>query len=256
MCQMHGQGGVNREQEERIRQRAGQFVERWKKRHDVTECRESQTFINEFFGIFDVDRFASGIRFEYNIYQNGNRRRIDVFWRDVILIENKTAGEDLNRASKQVRTYLDMLRRNLPRYVLINNFRIFKIYQVQRENRRPTMSECASFSIEKLPEEIHRFYYFLEHKHEKLVERSIEIEKIVYKIKYGTLILASSLSLTFGYIISDGQPRAFLERLIKETGTIQDRSKAGPHLPPPTVPLEAGPFSRPSVSGTTQLPVP
>ena len=234
MCQTPGQGGLSREQEERIRQRAKQFVERWQKRHDVTECRESQTFINEFFGIFDIDRFASRIRFEYNIYQNENKRKIDVFWRDVILIENKTAGKDFGRAFEQVRTYLDMLRRNLPKYVLINNFRIFKIYRVQRENRRPTMSLCSSFPIEKLPEEIHRFYYFLKHKHEKLTENPIKIEKIVYKIKYGTLILASSLSLALGYIVSDGQPRVFLERLIQGSGTIQDRSKADARLPPAT----------------------
>jgi len=86
------------------------------------------------------------------------------------------------------------------------------------------MSQCVSFSIEDLPKEIHRFYYFLSHQYsktikevvEKLVEKIIEkiVEKIVYKTRYGILILASSLSLALGYIISDGQPREYLERFM------------------------------------------
>ncbi|MYG38022.1 MAG: type I restriction enzyme HsdR N-terminal domain-containing protein [Synechococcus sp. SB0676_bin_10] len=231
MCHMHGQGELSDEQETRIRRRAEQFVQRWQNRHDLTESRESQTFINEFFGIFDIDRFASNIRFEYNIYQNQQRRRIDVFWPDVILIENKSPGEKLDRALEQVRTYLHMLRRDKFRYVLINNFRWFIIYRVQRENQEITMSRCASFPIEDLPNQVHRFYYFLDYKHsetikeiiekpvEKVIEKPIEIEKIikeiVYKTRYGILILASSLSLAFGYIISDGQPREYLERFIE-----------------------------------------
>ena len=228
MCPMDGQGGLSREQKERICQKAQQFVERWTNRHNITECRESQTFINEFFDIFDIDRFASSIEFEYSISRNENNRRIDVFWPGVILIENKTPGENFNEAYEQVRIYLSMLRQaDLPQYVLINNFRRFRIYQVQRENEKLTMLEHTSFLIEELPEKIHRFYYFLKHKHEKVIkeivkksvekviERPIEIEKIMYKTRYSILILASSLSLALGYLISDGQPRSYLEGVIE-----------------------------------------
>lgn len=236
MCHMHGQGGLSDEQEKRIRRRAEQFVQRWQNKHNLKESRESQTFINEFFGIFDIDRFASNIQFEYNIYRNERKRRIDVFWRGVILIENKTPGENLDRAFEQVRTYLHMLGRdfpNSPRYVLINDFHRFRIHSVQRENQGITISEseCASFLIEDLPNQVYRFYYFLGHEHsetikeiiekrvEKIIEKPIEIEKIiqkiVYKTRYGILILASSLSLALGYIISDGQPREYLERFIE-----------------------------------------
>jgi len=112
------------------------------------------------------------------------------------------------------------------------------------------MSQCASFSIENLPKEIHRFYYFLSYEYsktikeviekpieiekiiketeiiekpvekviEKIIEKPIEIEKIVkeivYKPRHGILILASSLSLALGYLISDGQPREYLERFM------------------------------------------
>ena len=249
-------------QRRRIRQRAEQFVERWTKKHNVTECRESQTFINEFFSIFDIDRFASKIQFEYNIARNRDYRRIDVFWPGVILIENKTPGENLDQASKQAKRYLNMLgERHLPKYVLINNFRIFIIYSIDVKNKE--MALCKTFYIEKLPEEINLFYYFLDHDHQKITKEVIEkpteraIKEIVCKVRWNALILASSLSLALGYIVSDGQARAFLERLIQESGTIQDRFKADAHFPPPTFLLaEAGPSSRPSVSGATQLPAP
>ena len=241
------------EEDRRIHQRAKKFVERWTRRHNIREREESQTFINEFFEIFNIDRFGSNIRFEYNLYQDENNRRIDVLWPGVILIENKSSGENLNRAfDRQVSRYFDMLNsKDSPRCVLINNFHMFKFYTV--ENEKLIESEC--FHIRKLPDKVNLFYYFFDHK-PVLVKR--KTKEVVHRTRYGILklALASVLSLTLGYIISDGQPRAFLERLIKETGTIQNRSKADPRLPPPTVPPEAGPFSRSSVSGTTQLPVP
>ena len=253
---------LSSEQRRRIHQRAERFVERWTRKHNVTECRESQTFINEFFGVFDIDRFASKIQFEYDIARNRDYRRIDVFWPGVILIENKTPGESLDQASKQAKRYFDMLgERHLPKYVLINNFRIFRIHSIDVKNKELTLYK--TFHIEKLPEEINSFYYFLDHDHQKItkdvIEKPIErvIKEIVYKVRWNTLILASGLSLALGYIVSDGQPRAFLESLIQESGTIQDRFKADAHLPPPTFLLaEAGLSSCPSVSGATQLPPP
>lgn len=210
---------LHSEQKERIAQKAKQFVERWTRKHNIKECRESQTFMNEFFGIFDIDRFGSDIHFEYEISKDGNNKRIDVFWPGIILIENKTPGENLNKAfDKQVRTYLDMLKkRDLPKFILINNFRVFKLYPIKNEEL--ALSECESFYIENLPERIHLFYYFLAQKHEKIIKESIEnpaekmIKETIYKVRYGILILASSLSIVFGYIISDGQPRAALERV-------------------------------------------
>ncbi|KKZ14912.1 MAG: hypothetical protein TH68_03360 [Candidatus Synechococcus spongiarum 142] len=203
---------LSSKQKDRIAEKAKQFVERWTKKHYITESQESQTFINEFFDIFDIDRFTSDIHFEYNISKNGNNKRIDAFWPGVILIENKTPGTNLNKASEQVREYLDMIKKgNSPKYVLINNFRIFKIYPVIVKDEELTLSECKQFNIKKLPEKIHLFYYLLDHKHEKI------IREIIYKTRYGILILASSLSLTLGYVISDGQPRAYLESVIEES---------------------------------------
>ncbi|MYA90614.1 MAG: hypothetical protein F4026_03415 [Synechococcus sp. SB0669_bin_8] len=229
---MHGQGELSREQRERIREKANQFARRWTRKHNLAEHKESQTFINEFFGIFDIDRFASNIEFEYNISRNGKNRRIDVFWPRVILIEHKTSGRNLNEAfDKQVKEYFDMLKeKDHPEYILISSFRLFRIYST--EDKKKIGSEYKWFFIEDLPNNIHLFHYFLDHEYEKIsrvVEQSInekllekltEIEKSIKEVmqttRYGILklALAGSLLLTFGYLISDGQPRAWLESVI------------------------------------------
>ena len=203
------------EQQQRIHQRAKQFVERWTRKYNIREREESQTFINEFFRIFNIDRLDSNIYFERSLANGENNRRIDVLWPRVILIENKSSGENLDRAfDQQAREYFYMLRKkDRPECILINNFHMFKLYTT--ENEHLIESEC--FHIKKLPDKIHLFYYFFKHSPaiiKQPVER--EIKKSTHKTKYSILKLAvvSSVFLMIGYIISDGQPRAFLESVI------------------------------------------
>lgn len=73
---------------------------------------------------------------------------------------------------------------------------------------------------------------------EKIVEKTVvryvdvpverTIEKVVNKTQYGILALVGSLFLGLGYIISDGQPRAYLEGILWP----QDRSGSETSLAP------------------------
>lgn len=203
------------EQKQRIREKAEQFVERWTRKYYVREREESQTFINEFFGIFNIDRLDSNIYFERSISKSEDNKRIDVLWPGVILIENKSSGENLNRAfDQQAREYFYMLRmKDRPKCILVNNFHIFKLYVI--ENQNLIESEC--FHIKKLPGKINLFYYFFDHS-PSIAEQPVEREtgKSMHEIKYTVLkfALASGLSLVLGYLISDGQPREYLETFI------------------------------------------
>ena len=64
---------------------------------------------------------------------------------------------------------------------------------------------------------------------EKIVEK--EIEKVVYKTRYRIMALVSGLFLGLGYIVSDGQPRAYLEDILWP----QDRSGSETSLAPHTL---------------------
>ena len=83
-----------------VRRRAKEFSVRWKDAH--YEKGETQTFYNEFFQIFGIDRKRVAI-FERKIQLIDARRRgfIDLFWPSVLLVEQKSAGKDLFKAGQQ-----------------------------------------------------------------------------------------------------------------------------------------------------------
>lgn len=232
-----------------IRQRAGQFTDQWNSRQRLRESEHSEIFINEFFGVFDIDCYLSNIIFEYEL---PSKRRIDVFWPGVILIENKSPGLDLSEACrKQAISYYEELEDYLkPKYVLINNFRHFKIFSFKRRKNKANYWQIErSFPFNELSNDrnISLFYYFSDHKYvtareaieqpaEKIVKKKIymdksvdekplenltkyEIKKFMHKIKYSILKLGmvSSIFFTLGYFISDGQPRAYLESVIEQS---------------------------------------
>ena len=230
-------------------QRAKQFAEKWSGKERLKEIKDSRDFINDFFGIFGIDCLSSNIIFEYKLNSSGS---IDVFWPGVILIENKSPGSRLSQAFEQARNYYGDLEDYLkPKYILINNFNDFEIYTLKRSQRgkKNYWSKERGFSLNELSEHgnISLFYYFFDHKYEKvkkdrevsvdrihtensvneeLVEKLVEkrVKAIMNTIHYGILKLAlvSSLFLTVGYIISDGQPREHLDSFIE--GVSRDES--------------------------------
>ncbi|MCY4236374.1 MAG: hypothetical protein OXE74_08795 [Cyanobacteria bacterium MAG CAR2_bin_4] len=228
-----------------IRQRAGRFAEKWKGRQGLGEREHSEIFIDEFFSIFDIDCYISNIIFEYQLPSG---RRIDVFWPGVLLIENKSLGKNLREAFEQARSYYEELEDYLrPQYILVNDFHNFRISSFRKSTKdgKNYWKDERRFSLSELPnnENINLFYYFSNHKYTKItktreqtsenivrgicIDNSIDdkplesmIEHEVKRVMHGTkyailkLTLASGLSLALGYLISDGQPREYMERFI------------------------------------------
>lgn len=202
-------------QKRRIRQRARQFAERWGSRQRLTESKDSETFIDEFFGIFGIDCFGRNIIFEYRLPSG---RRIDVFWPGVILIENKSlSSQSFSEAFEQATRYYEELEDYYkPKYILVNNFHHFEIRSFRKgQGGRRNYWSSKKFSLNELPESrnISLFYYLFDHKYEKITEKPVR--EAVHRTRCGILklALASVLSLTCGYIISDGQPRKTLDNL-------------------------------------------
>jgi hypothetical protein len=104
-----------------IRARAARFADEWKTAH--YEKGESQTFYNEFFEVFGVTRRRVA-SFEEPVKKLGDERGfIDLFWKGVLLVEQKSAGRDLIRAKQQALDYFPGLKENeLPRYILVSDF--------------------------------------------------------------------------------------------------------------------------------------
>jgi N-6 DNA Methylase len=117
-----------------IRDRAVAFSREYREAH--SEKSLSQQFWRDFFQVFGVDakRVAS---YEQQVklakaggtFSNG---WIDVFWRGKLLIEMKSAGQNLDRAFGQALQYFDNLpERDLPRFILVCDFQQFRLFDLE-----------------------------------------------------------------------------------------------------------------------------
>jgi hypothetical protein len=136
-----------------IRARAATFANEW--RDARYERGESQTFYNEFFQIFGITRRRVAT-FEEPVRRLGNERGfIDLFWKGVLLVEQKSAGRDLIRAKQQALDYFPGLKEyELPRYVLVSDFQTFELYDLEDNT-------SSRFTLRQLPEHVQDFGFVI-----------------------------------------------------------------------------------------------
>ena len=136
-----------------IRQRAIRFSREWQ---GVTDERaEAQTFWNEFFDVFGKKRrlLAS---FEERVKSLGDKRGfIDLFWKGVLLVEQKSVGRNLKKAKTQALDYFPGLKdTDLPRYILLSDFQTFELYDLEED-------EALFLTLADLPRHIEKFGFII-----------------------------------------------------------------------------------------------
>ena len=136
-----------------IRARAAEFAREWA--DETYEKGETQSFYNEFFQIFGVRR-RTVARYEEHVRRlDDTSGFIDLFWPGVLLVEQKSAGRDLDAAGKQAGAYFDALpEKDRPRYQLLCDFQTFQL--LDRSER-----EEARFSLADLPQHVEKFGFIL-----------------------------------------------------------------------------------------------
>ena len=113
-----------------IRKRAIEFAQEY---GDATrENAETQSFYNDFFNVFGISRRRVA-SFEEPVKKLGDKRgRIDLFWKGVLLIEQKSGGRDLDAAYSQALNYFPHLKEEeLPKYILVSDFQRFELYDLE-----------------------------------------------------------------------------------------------------------------------------
>ncbi|MCF3605348.1 hypothetical protein L2E81_01150 [Planktothrix agardhii 1033] len=86
-----------------IKQRAIAFSKEWET--ETSEKSESQSFWNDFFNVFGISRRRVG-SFELPIKKADNKQGfIDLLWKGIILVEHKSRGKDLDKATQQAKDY-------------------------------------------------------------------------------------------------------------------------------------------------------
>ncbi len=111
-----------------IRHRAIAFSKEW--RGETREAAERLSFWNDFFNVFGVRR-RTVASFEEPVKKlSGDWGFIDLFWPGKLLVEHKSAGEDLGKARSQGMEYIRGLKdsgreREVPRWLIVSDSRNF-----------------------------------------------------------------------------------------------------------------------------------
>ena len=133
-----------------IKSRAAQFAERYKS--TTYERGEAQTFYNDFFRVFGVERFGNAV-FERYVKTLGGKHHgyIDLLWPKVLLAEHKSVGHDLQKALEQAQDYMiELSQDERPQYMLACDFQNFVLVDLDAKERH-------EFELAELPDKIDLF---------------------------------------------------------------------------------------------------
>jgi hypothetical protein len=132
-----------------IKSRAIAFQKEWE--GETSEKAESQSFWNDFFNVFGISRRRVA-SFEQPIKKADNKQGfIDLLWKGTILVEHKSKGKDLEKATQQAKDYFPNLKEHeLPRYILVSDFQRFKLYDLDSSNE-------SEFELSNFVENVHLF---------------------------------------------------------------------------------------------------
>ena len=136
-----------------IRARAATFAHEW--RDAAYEKGETQSFYNDFFEVFGKKR-RSVASFEKRVEKLDNSSGfIDLFWPGTLLVEQKSAGRDLQKAYGQAGEYFDALPEvERPRYILLSDFQTFELHDLDERDE-------ISFPLEELPRHVEKFGFII-----------------------------------------------------------------------------------------------
>ncbi|MEQ1671923.1 MAG: type IIL restriction-modification enzyme MmeI, partial [Hyphomicrobium sp.] len=136
-----------------IRIRAAKFSKEWE--GEGYEKGQTQLFYRDFFDVFGVPvrRVAS---FEEPVKNLGDKRGfIDLFWKGVLLVEQKSRGRDLIKAKTQALEYFPGLKDfELPRFILLSDFQSFELYDLEED-------EATTIALGDLSKHVEKFGFII-----------------------------------------------------------------------------------------------
>ncbi len=135
-----------------IKTQATQFAATYA--HAKSEKAEAQSFWNDFFKIFGLERNRVAV-FENTVAKLNNKTTgfIDLFWPGVLLVEHKSAGHDLALAHEQAQDYFVKLKDGEhPRYLLTCDFQNFWLKDLEEGTE-------LRFALNELPKHVNAFSF-------------------------------------------------------------------------------------------------
>jgi type I restriction-modification system DNA methylase subunit len=150
-----------------MRENAEAFILRW--RGTTAERAEAQTFTNEFFQIFGLDR-KNLAQFEKPIQKKDETGTgfADLFWSGKLIIESKSAHLDnpkhWEKTLQQAEEYIEnLLPHQRPQFIMLMNFKRIKKYEVVfNKTNKVKINFLTEVSLEELAVKLDEFIFFIE----------------------------------------------------------------------------------------------
>lgn len=150
-----------------MREKAEKFIIDWRGTKD--ERAEAQSFTNDFFNIFGLDRKKLA-NFEKSIQKKDESGTgfADLFWSGKLIIESKSAHLDSpknwEKTLKQATEYIEnLLPHQKPQYILLMNFKRIQKYKViVNQSNKIKIEHVVEVPLEKLASMLDEFAFFIE----------------------------------------------------------------------------------------------
>ena len=116
--------------------------------NDREEKQYAQQFMRDFYACFGLSK-SSASMFEKKVLKFGNARGfIDSFIPGVLLVEQKTTGENLQKAYVQALDYAGAISNEFekPRYILVCDFQTFHLYDLHSTRNEPLVCKLEEIS--------------------------------------------------------------------------------------------------------------
>jgi hypothetical protein len=115
-----------------IKDRALKFSNDWGE--ETKERAEKDSFYNEFFHVFGIQR-KKVATFEEPVKKlSGNQGFIDLFWKGTLLVEHKSKGKNLDKAYTQALEYFPGIKDyDLPKYIMVSDFDRIKLFDLEEK---------------------------------------------------------------------------------------------------------------------------
>ncbi len=195
-----------------MRNRAHKFVQNYTEAHK--ENAEAQSFLNDFFEIFDIPRRRVA-SFERPVkVDDQGTKRIDLFWPGVLLVEMKSQGQNLDNAYQQGIGYFKGLKNEeLPRFVMVCDLNTFRLFDLD-------LKLDYTFQLADLPDNLDLFSFMLGKEMQDITE---------YELNERAALLLGELHDSLQQSGFDGHPlQVFMVRVLfcmfaEDTGVFNPR---------------------------------
>src|SRR5450830_1897019 len=146
-----------------IKTRALAFSKEWQQ--ESAEDAEAKSFWDSFFNVFGISRKRVA-SFEEPVKKLGEKfGYIDLFWKGVLIVEQKSRGKSLDKAYSQALDYLPGINnRDLPKYVIVSNFTHFRLYDLEE-------NEQHEFELKELHKNVRLFGFIAGYQTHKIQEQ-------------------------------------------------------------------------------------